>query len=255
MSILHQRYPRITIIENKENLGFTGGYNRGIAHALDLGVPYIVLLNDDAIIAPDTLSKLAQTAESNPEIGICGPKILAVENPNILLAAGGIIPSNWKPFFRGSGEPDDGKYDVKQEMDFLSGCALLVSRNLILAVGSLDDRFFAYYEDIDWCYRARKKGFKLLYVPQAKVWHPDTRSRDENSSLVPYYNTRNQLLFCQKHHLGLNIKTRIIADTLRTIISWSLRPKWKSKISQRNAMFRGLIDFMFGKFGRADRLM
>lgn len=254
-STIRQNYPNLILLENEDNAGYTGGNNLGIKYALEQGIDYIFLLNDDAIVASDTLSTLVRAAQSDSKTGFWGPIILSLEAPNQIISAGGVLRPIWSPHYQGVGATNQSQFDTIQEVDYLSGCALLISRAVIERIGALDDRFFAYCEDIEWCYRAKAKGFRAVLVPQARVWHPDTRTRDDQSVVVAYYSTRNWLLFAQKHQLGLIVKSRYIANILRTILSWSLKPRWRAKREQRNALIRALKDFVLGRFGRAEGLV
>ena len=118
----------------------------------------------------------------------------------------------------------------------------------------LDLRFFAYHEDVDWSYRARRAGFSLLCVPGARVWHPDTRVTQLDSPMVTYYMSRNSLLFLWTHRLGIGLLLGRIGSYLLRLASWSVRPKWKHKRRQRDALLRGLADFVRGRHGRAEGL-
>lgn len=251
VAAIRERYPDLAILENGENLGYTGGNNVGIEYALGLGVDYVWLLNDDVVIESRTLSALMTAALSHPGVGFWGPKVYALEEPQRLLSAGGQLRRGWKPAHRGMGELDRGQYDELAEVDYLSGCALLVSRKVIEAIGELDEDFFAYREDIEWCCRGRRNGFGCFFMPAAKVWHPDTNQRDSESPLVVYYTTRNSLLFVRRHRLGTAAMVSILLAHLRTLASWSLRPRWRHKRDQRNALMRAILDFALGRFGKA----
>ena len=242
-------YPDITMLEAGQNLGYAGGNNLGIKHALQNGCQYIWLLNDDVIVAPDALSSLMSVALAKPQAGFLGPKVYIREQPECILSAGGLLHDYWQSEHLGLGELDEGQFDTVAEVDYLSGCALLVNRKVIEAVGILDEDFFAYNEDVEWCYRGKRTGFKNIFVPEAKVWHPDTRGRDENSPAVTYYTTRNSLQFIRKHDLGFATMVRTLSGYARTLLSWSLRPRWRHKREQRNALTRAIMDFARKQFG------
>jgi GT2 family glycosyltransferase len=244
-------YPAVVILESRENLGYTGGNNLGIAHALEHGCDYIWLLNDDVIVARDSLSLLMSVALAQPKVGLLGPMVRMCKDPQRILSAGGRLDRDAHPQHRGMGELDEGQFDRVAEADYLSGCALLVSRELVEEIGGLDDDFFAYYEDVEWCYRAKQAGFQVLFVPEARVYHPDTRRRDAVSALVMYYMSRNQLLFIAKHRLGPGAMARHLATYVLWIMNWSVNSKWRHKRRQRDALLRAMLDFSFGRFGRA----
>lgn len=251
VAALRHAYPEATVIANGRNLGFAGGYNVGIRAALEHGRDAVLLLNDDTVVAPGALRALAEAARAHPRAGFLGPKICTVEDPQVLLSAGGYLRDGWKLIHRGLGELDRGQFDTAAEVECLSGCALLVTREAIEEIGLLDEDFFAYYEDVDWCYRARQAGLSLLFVPQATVWHPDTRTRDTESPLVTYYTARNSLLFARRHGLGAVTMAVIMGHHTRTLASWSLRPRWRHKRKQRDALLHALADFATGRCGAA----
>lgn len=247
-------HPQATLLSSAENLGYAGGNNFGMRYALDHGADYFWLLNDDVLIAPDSLAVLISAAQANSAVGFLGPLVYLREEPQSILSAGGFIGSDHTAYQRGLGEPDQGQYAGIQEVAFVSGCALMASREMVDRVGILDEDFFAYQEEIEWCYRARQAGFKVLFVSQAKAWHPDTRRRDQFSPVVTYYITRNSLLFARKHRLGNALIARMIFNRFLTLVSWTVQPRWRQKRRQRDAMARGLADYLRGRFGRAEAL-
>lgn len=251
VALIRRAYPGVALLEAGENRGYTGGNNLGIEYALEGDASYIWLLNDDVLVAPDSLSILMEVALDEPLAGFLGPMVYMREEPRRILSAGCVLADGWQPQHRGMGEMDRGQFDAVTEVDSLSGCSLLVSRQAIEAIGALDDDFYAYYEDVDWCYRGTQAGFRVLVAPQAIVWHPDTRHRDPGSPLVTYYMARNRLLFGAKHRLGTGLLLQSVAGYLRQAASWSLRPKWRHKRRQRDALLRAMVDALRGRFGRA----
>ena len=165
-------YPNVHVIVNDVNLRFAGGNNVGITYALNDGADYVLLLNNDTVVDPDFLTELVRTAESNQRIGMAGPKIYYHDAPKVLWYAGGKI-AWWKGWIthRGVREPDHGQYDTAGETDYVTGCCVLVRRAAIEQAGMLDEAFFIYGEDADWSVRVARADFKLLYVPQAVIWH------------------------------------------------------------------------------------
>jgi GT2 family glycosyltransferase len=248
-AILRQAYPDLDLLLSTENLGYTGGNNLGIRRLLESTVDYILLLNDDAVIDADALAELAQAAHDHPQAGFLGPKILALESPETLLSAGGIFTTDYRAQNRGMGQVDRGQFDDAMTVDFISGCALLVKRQVIEKIGLLDEDFFAYHEEVDWCFRGRKAGFEIRLVPSARVWHPDTRTRDRDAPKITYYTVRNNLLFSRKHHLGWRIISLRLFGYYRTLLSWTVRPKWRQKRAQRHALSKALHDFWHGNVG------
>ena len=241
----------ITLLRPGKNLGYTGGNNRGLDWAFSHGCDWAWLLNDDVTVAKDALAQLLAAASAMPKVGILGPLVLMKEDPQRILSAGGYFGPGMAALQRGVGDLDHGQFRSPVEAGFVSGCALLVHRAVIEEVGGLDEAFFTYYEEVEWCYRAQRAGWHVLFVPSAHVWHPDTRQRDPDSPRVTYYMARNALLFARKHRLRATLARRLL-ESARTLASWSFRPKWRHKRGQRNALARALADFARGQFGEAE---
>ncbi len=161
IDLVKNNFPELKVVLNKENLGFTGGNNLGIKNAQG---DIILLLNDDTIIHQDLLKVLVKELMSSDKIGIVGPKIYYMDEPKKIWFAGGKI--DW---FKGRGY--HLKSNKKQQVDFITGCALMIKREVINRIGLLDEKFFAYYEDADWCQKAKRAGYRVIYLPFGGVWH------------------------------------------------------------------------------------
>ena len=213
-------YPRTTVIDIGKNLGFTGGNNVGIKAALDRGPEFILLLNNNTVVASDLLHAFARTADKHPEAGVFGAKIYFFSDPQRLWWAG----APWKPeallSFESleSGALDNGTdFEQVQEIAYACGCAMFFRAAVARAVGLLDDRFFILYEEIDWCFRARRAGFGSVFAPTAKVWHKISMTFGGERSLVyEYFDLRNRLLWAERH-LPLRKRMAVWAQTARLI--------------------------------------
>jgi len=167
-----KEFPDVEVVINKSNLRFAGGNNVGIQKALDQSAKYIMLLNNDTVVEKNFLNNLLDAAEKNSLIGIVGPKIFFHGDPRRIWYAGGKIEW-WKGWISHIGvrQIDNGQYDIQSETDYITGCCLLVKSEVINRVGMLDENYFIYGEDADWCIRTARAGYTLLYVPTAVVWH------------------------------------------------------------------------------------
>jgi len=167
-----REFPSVEVIPNKTNLRFAGGNNIGIKHALERGSDYILLLNNDTTVDAEFLTELVKAADADPGIGMVGAKIYYYDDPKRIWFAGGRIEW-WKGWISHIGlrEEDRGQYDTARAVDYITGCCLLVKRPVIEKIGNLDEQFFMYGEDVDWCLRVCKAGFRLVYEPKAKIWH------------------------------------------------------------------------------------
>lgn len=247
------RFPRVTLIETGENLGFAGGNNVGLRYALKLGADYALLLNNDTVVAPDFLRLLVQTAEADPAAGIAGPTIYYYDQPRVIWSAGGAI--DWQrgqTWMMDVNERDVGQFGQEpRQVDFVTGCALLVKRAVLERGGLLDERFFVYYEETEWCVRTRRAGFKIVHVPPAHIWHKISPAAQADSPLIHYYMTRNRLLFLRVIGVGWKVWLHtLFAEYLRTLISWSVKTKWRHKQEQRRMMMQAIGDAWRGRWGQ-----
>jgi GT2 family glycosyltransferase len=252
-ALIRKLFPWVTLIEMNCNLGFVEGNNVGIREAQNRGVDYVLLLNNDTVVEPDFLTRLVAVSQSDNNIGVVGPSIFYYDSPETIWSAGGSI--DWQ---RGItkmlriGETVKGEMEHEpRPVDFVTGCAMLVKMPAIRAAGLLDPRFFAYYEETEWCVRINRAGYNIVQVPDAKIWHKISIEARESSPTVHYYMTRNRLLFLKLVRAGIGpwIYT-LVFDYFRTLLSWTFRPKWKHKQPQRKAMVQAILDYCQGKFGK-----
>jgi len=187
------------LIYLNDNLGFSGGNNVGIKEALKNGADYILLLNNDTIVEKDFLTKLLAASENNVEAGITAPQINYYSEQNLIWSAGGDISKlKGSGFSRHENEADNGQV-LSSYVDFVSGCCMLIKKAVFEKIGFLDEKYFLYLEDTDFCLRAINNGFKIYLVAGSKIYHKvnATTSR-EDSSLPIYYTSRNRLYFSKK---------------------------------------------------------
>lgn len=237
-------FPEVELLHLRDNRGYAGNNNVGIEAALGLGAEWVFVLNEDMVLAPNVLSHLVAAGTQRPEAGIVGPLVYHFDEPEIIQSAGGLMDAQWQSFHRGQNEPDRGQYATVQPVDWISGCALLVRREVIEQVGKLDERYFYYWEETEWCLRARKHGWQVLFVPAAHAWHKGVQRDYRPGPNVTYYATRNRLLTMAKHRAPWGAWVATLAGTLRTLLAWTLRPKWRSMRPHRDAMWQGLMDFV-----------
>jgi len=244
--------PFVFVVENGANLGFAAGNNVGLRHALAEGYDYALLLNNDTEVAPDMLGTLVAAAEADPRSAAVGPLIYYHAAPTRVWSAGGWI--DWeRGISRMEGEVEDqGQFTATREVDFITGCAMLLRCAALERVGLLDERFFMYFEETEWCVRAHRAGFRILFAPQAKLWHKIPLNARFDKEYLAYYMTRNRLLFLRA--TGARPRTwfkALVLQDLRTYLSLCLRPKWRARRG-RVGMRLAWIDFWRGKFGRLE---
>lgn len=190
----------LILIKNNENYGFAEGNNIGIRFILkNLDSDYILLLNNDTVVNSTFLDDLIEVAE-NSSVGIVGSTIYYYSHPNKIQSAGAYF--SWK---KGKGnllranEIDDYKLWDSLQVDYVSGCCLLTKKDIFLKCGLLDPEYFAYWEEVDFCMRAKKEGFNVVHAPKSKVWHKVSSSSKKIKGLYGYYISRNMFLFMHKN--------------------------------------------------------
>ena len=194
--------PSITVIRNDENRGYAGGNNVGICHALARGAEYIWLLNNDTTVAPTCLTELVNAVEQRPDVGLLSPIIYHHDSSDELQFTGAVLDRQHAVHhtLRTMAELEAA---AKENPILLWGTALLLKRKAVQVVGLLDERYFAYHEDMDYCLRVLAAGFRTLVVTTAKVYHKTGRSLGPGDSPVrEYLLVRNWYLFWTTYHVG-----------------------------------------------------
>lgn len=193
-----QQYSRMRLVHSERNLGFTGGNNIGIEAAKG---NFFLIINNDTELPANLIEELLKPFGENPQIGVTCPKIRYYDQPDTLQYAG----YNSMNMYTGTAtpvgykQPDDVRYDQPGTTPFAHGCAMLVSRAVIDQVGRFAERFFLYYEELDWSQRIRNGGFLIHYQPSASILHKESVSVGAHNPLKTYYLTRNRILYMRRH--------------------------------------------------------
>jgi len=233
----------LVIIENKENLGFAGGNNIGIKYALNCGADYIWLLNNDTVVEKDTLESsilLAERlkAERQEKVGLISSKIYCYKDRTMVQYNGG------KPFYKGI---PDKEGELPRSVKFAPCCSLLINRKLLEEIGLLNEDYFLYYEDTEFCTRTLKAGWTIWYNPYSKVYHKGGASIGLwlQSPLSAYYATRN-ILLCQ---------FQINPAKVGEIFVYLRNGYWQELRKERQCVFafvKAIKDFLKAKTGKVD---
>ena len=206
---VRSNFPKVVVICNKQNFGFAAANNKGIQEAKG---DYILLLNPDTLILPESLNKLVAFMQESTDVGLCGPKIFnpdmtiqqSVRNfPNFpgmfyrftFLKYLGLFrqkAQNWKL--------DGFDYSKQQEVEQLMGAAIIAKTSIIKEYGGFDERFFMYYEEVDLCYRVKHNGMRIVYFPGSQIIHLGGQSAKQIPAKVKYMMLRSLVLFMKKHH-------------------------------------------------------
>jgi len=238
-SILEREF---TLIKSNENLGFSGGNNIGMRYAIDCQADYILLLNNDTTVFHDFIEPLVDTLEQYDDVGLVGGKIYDYNSRDNFIAGGYI------DLLRGSGYHYYNKNSEQiKEVSFLSGCLWMLKRDVLEEVGFLDENFFLYIEDVEYCYRMNKYHKKLIYNPNSKIFHKESQSTGKMSPLTIYYNTRNRLYFTTKYY---DSKVDIFKFYLFFIITRLIKVIFIKQ--NRPYIIKGVKDFLKNKMGKTE---
>jgi GT2 family glycosyltransferase len=244
-AVVGSLFPTVKLLVNEVNTGYTGGNNKGITYALGKGkCDYVLILNDDVEVDACFLTELVKVAEKNPKNGLACPMLLFFEDKKRLYTEYGDYN-----FYLGVSYQPLQNVRVPTEIGAVVGTCILVKQQLLHRIGPLDTNFFLYFDEADLCYRTRAAGFKIFYVPAARVYHKWSHSFSGwLNPVVFYYSARNELLFARKH---LNFMVFLPLWIFR----FSLRIMYylfvKRNIQVAKFMLKGFFDFTQGKFGKA----
>ncbi len=176
MNCVREQFPHVEIRELEQNLGFAKGNNAGIRAALERGAGYVWLLNNDTTVDPMALRAMVEKAESDPRIGAVGSAIYYMSDPKRLQAWGGGDVNFWLGRWRHFSMPV-----AEERIQFLTGASLLLRRSVLESVGLLDEGYFLYWEDADYCFRIRRAGWRLAVAGNSTVWHEEGAHRTKTA--------------------------------------------------------------------------
>jgi GT2 family glycosyltransferase len=239
------------IINTEFNLGFARANNIGIKEALNNEADYVLLLNDDTVVSPDFLNSLVDMAEKNSDIAMLGPKIYFFDEPERIWFAGAeFIEETCQVIAPRSGEIDASLNDSKAiDSDYITGCSLLIRRKILDQIGLLDERFFLYWEDVDWGLRVKKAHLKNAVVPSSKIWHKISVSTGgPNSLLKLYHKIRSYLLFNDLH--APQTKAKLLLQFGRDICWLIFKSTEKCRIRKVRAYCAAIKDYYLGRTGK-----
>lgn len=248
--LIQSLYPQFTFIRHPVNLGYAQGNNTGLRFGLEHGANFVWVVNPDVQVEPNSLQHLLEGASKYRHVGIFGSKIYftpgyefhkerytPADIGKVIWYAGGLIDwGNLIASHRGVNEVDRGQFERDIEIDFVTGASMLIRREVLEQVGLLDPKYFLYYEENDLCQRAKRQGWKLMYICQSLAWHANAQATGTGSDLTDYFTTRNRMLFGLRYAPN-RTKIALITESLRLLKSG--RP-WQRA---------GLKDFYLSRFG------
>lgn len=244
-----QRFPQVHLIRNSQNLGFAKGSNQGMEWALQHGIPYVLLLNGDARLHPEAIGELLAAVQEERDTVVGCPRMFlgssTEESPRLWFAYGTV--KLWAGLFQNPAfnQADGPPWATPQDMEYASGCCMLIPASILESVGMLDESFFAYCEDIDFSLRVRKAGYRLRYVPAARLWHgsktPTNRTR---TAAYRYLATRNNLWVVRRYGSRLDFLACLCVLPVRSlfrIVKMALDAQWSAVAAE----MRGVRDGAF----------
>ncbi len=266
---IRSKYPDLVILETLENLGFAGGNNVGIRWALEKNFSWIFLLNNDTVVQGDVLEAFLKAAKEK-DARLLGAKIYSYHDRKKIDHLGGL----WRPKYAEFGSPAKGKKDsdgdfvTMQKVDYVSGCALFVHRSVFETIGLLEPKFFLYWEETDFCFRAKRAGFAVWTAPNAHVYHKVSTSFTGGKPHMHYFWWRSRLLWIERNCTREEKKAlyrkvifpelikslrHCFLKSLQTAILLGLRKpcsEQKEKVRRYLAGLSGAFHYFCKKFGR-----
>ena len=257
-----EQFPSARVIRLPDNLGYSGGNNVGLRLAMELEAQYVLLLNNDATVAPDTITRLLAAMDTDPRIGMATPRVFFYDQPAEVYWDGGVI--DWATGLTPHNSTALATSDGTRSSEWLDGCCLFVRLAALHDVGLLDERYFLYYEDAEWTVRASRRGWLNVVVLDASALHKVSRSTGSLSGpLASFYFPRNRYLLLRTHG---PLRTRSVPrlfyariaygdyrlrqnwrDSRRAVLEayWSLlRNRWGARAPFRHRRLLALADYL-----------
>lgn len=249
IAVISRDFPEVTILANKTNRGCAGGRNDLLRFFLKSDCQYLMFFDNDARVMPDTIQVLVEEINRAEEIGVLGVKAYYEDRPNVFWTKGGdrFDPMNGGFHNMGQKEEDRGQYAKMEEVDSVPGGFTFMKRRVAEAVPEIDERYFIYFEDSDWCFRVRKAGFKIMTSARAKVYHRVSGSLGMESPRFYYYRIRNRFLFMKDNAPDYFLKFAFKFYFL-SLPSLVLTLFLSRKPRQILGVFLGILDYIRGRW-------
>lgn len=246
--LVSEKYPSVRFLALDKNYGFSGANNFALRDALNRHADYLMLLNNDTFAAPDMVAEMIAVMQRDPKIAVVCPKIYFAHQQDMLWYAGGDF-SLWTSAtkHRGWMQTDHGQFDQRREFTQATGCALMVRGDATREVGLLDERFWIYAEDLDWSVRFSKKGYRLSFAPQARLWHIDGATNVKvlgkgSEERRQFLSTRNMIFVARKHVRWWQWPTHALGFAIYHIGFYTGLRLWRRDFRALLAIYRGLLE-------------
>jgi GT2 family glycosyltransferase len=238
--------PGVALVRLTPNRGYTGGMNAAFEHALGTQAEFVWLLADDVRVAPEAMAASVAALREHPGAGIAAALTYFADEPDRIWYAGGFVRGYTlgRARHRGLGELDRGQYASPDVVDYANGSSLFARREVVARIGGLDDVYFTYWEDSDWCQRAAEAGWQTLFVPAAHVWHHVTPDRGRTLDRARVYDARNRMLWHARHRRARLVP--VLLWTLAAVPVFALLGRAREGWLQA----RGVFAYLAGSRGR-----
>ncbi len=233
-------YPNTTVLRSEKNLGFTGGNNWGMRHAKG---DFIFIVNNDTEVTPSLLDDLLEPFKTNPQIGVTCPKIKFFHHPDTIQYAG-FNPINvytGRTTAVGSKEIDNGQHNNSGFTHAAHGCAMMVKKEVIEKVGMFPEKFFIYYEELDWSARILNAGYKIFYQGSALIFHKESITMGKESAIKVYYHTRNRILYMRRNSKPLQLLAFLSFFIFFTAPKATLKFAFKRQFQHLKSFVKGAL--------------
>ncbi len=250
---VRERFPSVTLIEAGENLGYAGGNNLGIRHALLRGATWVMLVNNDATVAPEVIEGFLAAARERPRAGILAGKVYFADRPQTIWFAGQrvseLLGYSGRP--RGYGRADGPRYRSVADTGRAVGALMAISREALDRVGLLEEDLFAYVEDVDWALRVRQAGLEVVFAPGARAWHRVSASTggEAASTHTLYYGVRNTVIVLERRRPLVAPATVLRRATILLVFTLHALTRADRRGALR-AVRQGFDDARRGRLGR-----
>jgi GT2 family glycosyltransferase len=242
----------LVLIRTGANLGFAGANNVAMRWALRYRPPrYFWLLNNDAVVDADALAALVEQAEREPRVGMVGSRLLEYHRPQVVQTLGGGRLIRWQGLTRfiRRGAPDGSRWDHPLEPDYVTGSSLLARADAVRQIGLMEEGYFLYSEEVDWCLRARRRGWRMAYCPGSRVWHKEGASFERLTPLQNYCGVRSSLVLTRTFYPAL-LPLAFAYSLYRCMLPKVVRRRWADLV----AVLWAYRDFVTGSPRYLERL-
>ncbi len=237
----------VHVIANRSNAGFVAGINRGVRKALSSGARWVFILNNDTWVAPSFFAKIDDAILRYRDFSVFAPLIFYDHDPQRIWHLGDrLVPGSLITRSLSKNKNVDRSLPDVVPVDFVSGCGMLVHREVFRRIGLLDSNLIMYGEDVDFCWRARQAGYRLACLTRAKMWHKVSSSANRVRSQARYWRIRNQILFYRKYARGIQLPLMFSFTVARTF-AIGVADLAKKQPELVRPLFRGWVDGWRGK--------